>query len=130
VRSVPTYAPPGEIQVFADDIWICSAFATDSEVGKAVTAKDVRDAQCEQCEQIRERIAEARETVRQVDAEIATLQLDIQVKTETASPQMPEQEKPVDAQHAEMNQDDKKILPPRPPDLFDILKAHYNLGQP
>jgi len=129
-RSVPTYAPPDEIQVFADDIWICSAFATDSEMGKAVTAKEVRDAQREQREQIRESISEARDAVNQVDAEIAALQLDTQVKTETASPQKPEQEKPADAQHAEMHQDNKEIQPPRPPDLFDILKAHYNLGQP
>jgi lysyl-tRNA synthetase class I len=130
VRSVPTYAPPDEIQVFADGIWICTAFATDSEVCKAVTAKDVRNAQREQREQIRERISEARETVRQVDAEIAALQPATQVKTETVSTQKPEQEKPVDAQHTEMNRDNKEIQTPHSPDLFDILKAHYNLGQP
>lgn len=129
VRSAPNYAVPDDIEVFDGKKWICTAFAIDSAAGKAITAKDVKDAQHDQRQNARQRIHEARNTVTQVDAEIAALQVDIQVKLETSSAQELEQELPTDTQPSEENQAEGEIKLPQAPDLFDVLEAHYHRGQ-
>lgn len=142
VRSAPSYASPDDIEVYDEDIWICTAFATDSETGKAVTAEDVRGAQREQREKARERIHESRDTVKQVDAEIAALQ---QQRVSKDSP--PAEEAPQagsdgsapqatqtaaepqlagtseEARHAQT--EERKDAHSHSPTLLDILSDHY-----
>jgi Mu transposase, C-terminal len=125
VRSAPTYAAPDDIEIFHRKLWICTAFATDSATGMAVTAKDVRDAQHTQREEARQRIHEAREAVKHIDEEIAALHSSQRLEPQT--PQTLVQELPRDIQQAEKSQAEKKAEQPRSPDLFDILEAHYHL---
>jgi putative transposase len=70
VRVAPSYAPPDEIEVFHDGQWLCTAFATDSETGKAVTRRQIAAAQHAQRERIKNRIGQAREALKKADREI------------------------------------------------------------
>lgn len=126
VRSAPNYTPPDDIEVFHRDIWICTAFAIDSEVGKALIAKDVRDAQREQRELAWKRIHEARDAVEQVDAEIAALQLDS--KGNSLPPPSQPRDAPSDAsvpQEAQASKGEREDTKGRPKNLLDVLSAHY-----
>ena len=86
IRAIPSYAAPDEIEVFYGDRWVCTADAIDSEKGKAVTVEEVREAQHEQRQQIRQRIHEARDAVAEADAEIAHFQQKQGEKSEEAKP--------------------------------------------
>jgi putative transposase len=126
VRSAPNYVSPEDIEVFDRDSWICTAFATDSEEGKAVTAKAVRDAQRYQREQIRNRIHEARDAVEQIDAEIASLQQDSKVNSETPPSQPPKAGSNGAAPREEQApKSERKNVRQRPDHLLDLLSAHY-----
>ncbi|MBU0492761.1 MAG: DDE-type integrase/transposase/recombinase [Chloroflexi bacterium] len=70
VRAEPHYAAPDEIEVFHRGKWICTAFATDSEVGHSVTPQEISAAQREQRTAIRRVITEARDALRDADREI------------------------------------------------------------
>jgi putative transposase len=123
VRSAPTYSAPDDIEVYYRKLWICTAFATNSTTGMAVTAKDVGDAQHAQREEARQRIHEARDAVKQTDEEIAAFQSSPQVASR--GPQTLVQELPKDTQQGEKSQAQKQTEQPRSPDIFDILEAHY-----
>ena len=126
VRSAPNYTPPDDIEVFERDTWICTAFSIDSEVGRAMIAKAVRDAQREQREQVWKRIHEARAAVEQVDTEIAALQLDSKENSApppSQPPGVPSGESvPQEAQVPKGEREDTKN---RPHNLLDVLSAHY-----
>jgi hypothetical protein len=123
VRSAPTYAAPDDIEVYHREQWICTASATDSSTGMAVTAKDVRDGQHAQREEARQRIHEARDAVKHIDEEIAAFESSLRVASQT--PQTLVQESPKDTQQGEKSQAEKQADQPRAPDIFDILEAHY-----
>lgn len=130
VRAVPSYAAPDDIEVFDRDDWICTAFAIDSEMGKAVTAEDVRAAQREQREQAWDRIHTSRAAVQQVDTEIAALQ-----QQSAASGALPAGEEPqadsnaAAAQEAQPSQDEPRHAKQASQDLLDVLGAHYETTQ-
>jgi Mu transposase, C-terminal len=125
VRSAPNYAPPDDIEVFDRDNWICTAFAIDSEVGKAITAKEVRDAQRDQREQAWERIREAREAVEHIDAEIVALQLDSQEKSVPPHSQTPQTSSDEVAPQEVRAPKEPKDTKDRPNNFLDVLSAHY-----
>jgi putative transposase len=75
VREEPLYRPPEEIEVFSlKKEWICTAIATDSIQGQAVTRENIIAAKHEQRRHLRQRIREAREAVDSTDREIAAQQ--------------------------------------------------------
>ena len=75
VREEPLYRPPDEIEVFSlKKEWICTAIATDSIQGQAVTRENIIAAKHEQRRHLRQRIREARETVDSTDREIVAHQ--------------------------------------------------------
>jgi putative transposase len=125
VRSAPNYAPPDDIEVFDDTIWICTAFAIDSEVGKAITAKEVRDAQRDQRELARERIREAREAVENIDAEIAALRIDSQEKSTHPHSYPPQTSPDEEVQQAVQAPKERKDTNGRASNFLDVLSAHY-----
>jgi hypothetical protein len=138
VRSAPSYASADDIEVYDEDIWICTAFATDSETGKAVTAEDVRGAQREQREKARERIHEARDVVKQVDAEIAALQQQRESNDSPPTAEAPQAgsdgspqqatQTPADAPKEEAGHaqtEERKDAHSHSPTLLDILRDHY-----
>lgn len=130
VRAVPSYAAPDDIEVFDRDDWICPAFAIDSEVGKAVTAEDVRAAQREQREQVWDRIHAARDVVQQVDAEIAALE-----QRSAANGALPAGEEPqadsnaAAAQEAQPSQDERGHAKRTSQDLLDVLGTLYEAAR-
>jgi putative transposase len=72
VREEPLYRPPDEIEVFSlKDEWICTAIATDSVQGQAVTREDIIAAKHEQRKQLHQRIKKAREAAESADREMA-----------------------------------------------------------
>ncbi len=72
VREEPLYRPPDEIEVFSlKKEWICTAIATDSIQGQAVTREDIIAAKHDQRKHLRKHIQQAREAVVSTDAEIA-----------------------------------------------------------
>lgn len=130
VRAAPTYAAPDDIEVFDRDIWICPAFAIDSETGKAVTAKDVRDAQHEQREQAWDRIHEARDAVKQVDAEIAEVQQRHEANVTLSAGEEPHGvSNAVTQQGEQASKDERKKAGRGSQDLLDVLGAHYERAQ-
>lgn len=132
VRAVPSYAAPDDIEVFDRDDWICPAFAIDSEMGKAVTAEDVRSAQREQREQAWDRIHAARAAVQQVDAEIAEIE---QRSAANGAPPVGAGEEPGTASNvaappkAQAPQTERKNPGHASRDLLDVLGAHYETAQ-
>jgi putative transposase len=132
VRAVPSYAAPDDIEVFDRDDWICPAFAIDSEMGKAVTAEDVRAAQREQREQAWDRIHAARAAVQQVDAEIAEIE---QRSAANGAPPVGAGEEPGTASNAaappkaQAPQTERKNPGHASRDLLDVLGAHYETAQ-
>ena len=72
IRAGPSYAVPDEIQVFHEGRWLCTAFATDSEMGELVTHEQVAAAQREQSAVIRGRINAARRAVADAEREGGT----------------------------------------------------------
>ena len=130
VRAVPSYAAPDDIEVFDRDDWICPAFAIDSEVGKAVTAEDVRAAQREQREQAWDRIHAARDAVKQVDAEIATIQQPHEANVTLSTGEEPNVVSNVATQQeVQASKDEREKAGRGSQDLLDVLGALYETTQ-
>jgi putative transposase len=130
VRAVPSYAAPDEIEVFDRDDWICPAFAIDSEVGKAVTAEDVRAAQREQREQAWDRIHAARDAVKQVDAEIAAIQQPHEANVTLSTGEEPNVVSNVATQQeVQASKDEREKAGRGSQDLLDVLGALYETTQ-
>ena len=136
IRATPSYAAPDDIEVFYEDLWVCTAFATDSEKGKAVTAEDVREAKQEQRQQIRQRLHEARDAVAEVDAEMTTRSHEQEGQKNAftgASHSSPsshpvQQTKPQEAPKGGP-QAQHKSKPTPQPDLLGVLHTHYTTEQ-
>ncbi len=136
-RATPSYAAPDEIEVYYEDRWVCTATAADSEKGKAVTAEEVRTAQQEQRQQIRQRIHEARDSVINADAEIAKHQQEQTKKGDQSTlaseeathdlPSAPAQPQQVTPKEEPQGRQNSRHAPP--PDLFNVLRAHYDAEQ-
>ncbi len=88
VREEPLYRPPDEIEVFSlERQWICTAIATDSILGQAVTREDIIAAKREQRQYLHRRIKKAREAAESADREIAARQTEKAASPpETAQP--------------------------------------------
>src|SRR5690242_7187640 len=63
VRAAPIYRPPDEIEVYLEKNrqWLCTAKATDSPAGQAVTQLDIANAKREQRASLRRSIEQSRE---------------------------------------------------------------------
>jgi cephalosporin hydroxylase len=130
VRAVPSYAAPDDIEVFDRDDWVCTAFAIDSEMGKAVAAEDVRAAQREQREQAWDRIHAARDAVQQVDAEIAELEQRSAANGALAAGEEPQADSnAAAAQEAQPSQDERRPAKRASQDLLGVLGAHYEAAR-
>jgi len=130
VRAVPSYAAPDDIEVFDRDDWICPAFAIDSEVGKAVKSEDVRAAQREQREQAWDRIHAARDAVKQVDAEIATIQQPHEANVTLSTGEEPNVVSNVSTQQeVQASKDEREKAGRGSQDLLDVLGALYETTQ-
>ena len=70
IRAQPDYMRPDAIEVFYQKRWICSAFAHDSVKGRAVTGKQVLQAQREQRKRIRGEINEKQSVLHNADQRI------------------------------------------------------------
>ena len=119
VREEPLYRPPDEIEVFSlKKEWICTAFATDSILGQAVTREDIIAAKHEQRKHLRGRIRQAREAVEAADGEIAARQMEKAATTPEAA-QSTSEETVVQSEEAT-----PPLTPPKkagPQDLLDLL---------
>lgn len=71
LRAEP-YGAADYIEVFYDDHWLCTAYATDSKVGLAVTREGIAAAQNEQKTRIRESIEKSRAVLREADRKITS----------------------------------------------------------
>ena len=60
VRTPHPYLAPDTLEVFSGDRWVCSAFATDSQRGKAITRDDIAQAQRQQNKLIKSEITQAK----------------------------------------------------------------------
>ena len=63
IRADTHYETPDEIEVYFRDRWLCTAFALDSERGRAVTRSEIAEAQRSQINAIRAEIAQARSVI-------------------------------------------------------------------
>jgi hypothetical protein len=70
IRAQPDYMRPDTIEVFYEKRWICSAFAHDSVKGRAVTGKQVLQAQRQQMKRIKGTINEKKAVLHNADLEI------------------------------------------------------------
>jgi hypothetical protein len=70
IRAQPDYMRPDEIEVFYEKRWICSAFAHDSAKGRAVTGKQVIQAQRQQMKRIKTTIKVKKAVLFNADLEI------------------------------------------------------------
>jgi hypothetical protein len=132
IRRAPTYALPDDIEVFYRDVWICTAFATDSATGKAITAREVRFAQQEQRKQARHRIHAAQAAVTDADTEIAALEQQRHKKDAPSATEAPVEAKQAVAEAsppAPTPQKEGKRPGQRAPDLLDLLETHYGIWQ-
>src|SRR6266566_6867145 len=97
---------------------ICTAFATDSILGQAVTREDIIAAKHEQRKHLRGRIRQAREAVEAADGEIAARQMEKAATTPEAA-QSTSEETVVQSEEAT-----PPLTPPKkadPQDLLDLL---------
>lgn len=116
VRAGPSYAAPDEIEVFHDGHWVCTAFATDSERGRAVNRSDIRAAQRRQRQAARQMIDEAREALSDAEREIE------EVTQKTKAPE-PSQER------SQQRDEDTKPEKSRPKDRdSDFLDSLAGIG--
>lgn len=74
IRRVPRDPEPDTIEVFDDEVWICTATAFDSPEGRAVTAQEVGQAQRDQRSRARGQIQKARQALKTADKEIEELE--------------------------------------------------------
>jgi len=112
VRAGPSYTAPDEIEVFHDGHWVCTAFATDSERGRAVNRSDIRTAQRRQRQAARQMIDEAREALEDAEREIGEL-------TQETMASEPSQERP--QQRDEDTEPEKSRPKDRDSDFLDSL---------
>ncbi len=70
IRAQPAYMRPDVIEVFYEKRWICSAFAHDSAKGRAVTGKQVLQAQRQQRKRIKGEIKEKQSVLHNTDHRI------------------------------------------------------------
>lgn len=74
IRFKPGYDMPQEIEVYlsidGSEQWLCTAFNRKSERGKAVTPDEIREAQTRQRQAYKDHIAEARDYLSDIDAEV------------------------------------------------------------
>lgn len=123
VRAEPHYrGAPDTIEVFLEDQWLCTASATDSPQGQAVTSEDMMHAKHEQKAILRHAINEAKEAAKTADQAIADLsQKDgthspsptrrrTSAQQETESPAQPPSEQPSASADAA-----------RPRDVLDVM---------
>ena len=74
IRAALPYSAPDEIEVFHRGTWICTAFAMDSDRGRLVDRREIREAIEAQRSTIRTEIETARRAVEEAEREIAALQ--------------------------------------------------------
>ncbi|HEY7416592.1 MAG TPA: Mu transposase C-terminal domain-containing protein [Ktedonobacteraceae bacterium] len=74
IRKAPGYPPPDSVEVFDDEVWICTADAFDSPAGRVVTAQEVGQAQRDQRRQARLQIQQGRQAVEAAEKEIQALE--------------------------------------------------------
>ncbi len=70
IRTKPVYTAPDEIEVFHTDEWKCTAFAIDSGRGYSVKRQEIRDAQRQQNQNVRQEITETRRALKEAEREI------------------------------------------------------------
>jgi hypothetical protein len=70
IRAQPDYMRPDTIEVFYEKRWICSAFAHDSARGRAVTGRQVLQAQRQQMRRIKGTINGKKAVLHNADLEI------------------------------------------------------------
>ena len=85
IRAEPLYMTPEEIEVYHGGSWICTAFATDSTLGRTITRQQIAEAQREQRETIRQKIRRARATVKDADHQIEELKRSNKTEDEAES---------------------------------------------
>ena len=125
VRAAPIYRPPDEIEVYLEKNrqWLCTAKATDSPAGQAITQLDIANAKREQRASLRGSIEQAREAAKAVDREIAALPPKETDPTPGESEQetaaTPHAAAPSDGAHASpppaTSKKKEKPVPPTPP---------------
>lgn len=71
VRAAPSYSAPDELEVYYQKRHICTAKAIDSPAGKAVTPRQIAQAQRHQRTWARERIQSTRQIPQAVDQQLA-----------------------------------------------------------
>ena len=72
IRADTHYEAPDEIEVYFRDRWLCTAFALDSERGRAVTRSEIAEAQRSQVNAIRSEIAHARSVLAAVEDQVVS----------------------------------------------------------
>jgi transposase InsO family protein len=120
IRSAPHYQAPDQIEVFQKKQWLCTAKATDTLEGQAVTQEDVVAAKHDQKAFLRGDIQHAREAVRAVDRAIAAhLQ-----QSEQETPQPSQGQLPAALAHQPV------ASPSRPPDFLDEMARQTSVSNP
>lgn len=97
VRAAPCYQAPDELEIYFEGRHICTALAIDSPVGKAVTPRQVAQAQHHQRAWAREHRQSARQALQAADSQLAaqghTVSL-LQAQTPPAATATPTTPKP------------------------------------
>jgi putative transposase len=70
IRADTRFAPPDEIEVFHEETHVCTAFATDSEKGKAVTPEMVNEAKKAQRRELMAKAQDAKQVARDAEKKI------------------------------------------------------------
>lgn len=88
VRAAPSYAAPDELEVYFQDHHICTALAIDSPAGKAVTPRQIAQAQRHQRGWARAEKQQARQTLQGIDQQLAEQGHEVSVM-QTSTPPAP-----------------------------------------